>query len=112
MTILTLETLRSFLQEYFSNPKLGDWNDIGFLLEQLDEIEIKDTMALRELLHAAQPGLKRYQDKLLQRLLGGTSPTGTVRMAMWMVSSKAAASCPAGRSTYRNYHKYVRGVLE
>ena len=107
-SVLTLERLRAFLADRFPKRDQSDWNDHAFLLEQLNEIEVRTVEALDDLLWRAQPALEEQESGLAHRVLGRLASTGAVRSSMWSVSKRAADSCIAGRQTYRKFHQYVR----
>lgn len=103
----TIETLHSYLQDRYPDKEIGDWNDTGELLKQLDYINIRTPDELDDLLHQARLGLERYESKLSVRLLGGHSPSGSVRSAMWIVNKKAAMTCIAGKQLFKKYNRFV-----
>jgi hypothetical protein len=104
----TIETLHSYLQDRFPDKKVDeDWNNIGELLRQLDYIDIRTPEKLDDLLLQARLGLDRYESKLYVRLLGGHSPCGTVRSAMWIVNKKAAMTCIAGKQLFKKYNRFI-----
>lgn len=105
---LTIESLRKYLADRFPDKKVGDWNDTGILLSQLEYIDMKTVSDLDNLLLTAQHGLQLLEAIFTSRLIGGHSPSGTVRAAMWIVSSKAAMTCAGGKELFNKYNKYVK----
>lgn len=106
-SVFTIEALHSYLQNRFPNKEVGDWNDTGELLRQLDYINIRTPDELDNLLLKARLGLEKYESKLSVRFIGGHSPSGTIRSAMWIVNKKAAMTCIAGKQLFKKYNKYV-----